>query len=133
MCKLNISENFQKFRTFFNVGPKNVCFDSKILLTIPFVLLLSIGIFHIFEYQEYFELGNLNAKRDWGYAGDYVEAMWLMLQKDQPGDYIVATGETHSVREFVEAAFEAVNMPITWEGEGIDEDAQIVELAAADA
>ena len=50
-------------------------------------------------------LGNLEPQRDWGYAGDYVEAMWLMLQQDQPGDYVVATGETHSVREFVERAF----------------------------
>jgi len=72
-------------------------------------------------HQEYFELGNLNAKRDWGYAGDFVEAMWLMLQKEEPGDYVIATGETHSIRELVEAAFEAVDMKITWEGEGLDE------------
>ncbi len=51
-------------------------------------------------------LGNLDAKRDWGYAADYVEAMWLMLQRDEPTDYVVATGEEHSVREFVEVAFE---------------------------
>ena len=50
-------------------------------------------------------LGNLDAKRDWGFAGDYVEAMWLMLQQDEPDDYVIATGETHSVREFVELAF----------------------------
>lgn len=50
-------------------------------------------------------LGNLDAKRDWGYAGDYVEAMWLMLQQEQPDDYVVATGETHTVREFLEVAF----------------------------
>jgi GDPmannose 4,6-dehydratase len=50
-------------------------------------------------------LGNLNAKRDWGYAGDYVEAMWLMLQQDEPDDYVIATGESHSVREFLEEAF----------------------------
>src|SRR6476646_10240872 len=50
-------------------------------------------------------LGNLDAKRDWGYAKEYVEAMWLMLQQDEPGDYVVATGETHSVREFLEEAF----------------------------
>ncbi len=54
--------------------------------------------------QELF-LGNLDAKRDWGYAGDYVEAMWLMLQQEQPDDYVVATGETHTVREFLDAAF----------------------------
>jgi GDPmannose 4,6-dehydratase len=50
-------------------------------------------------------LGNLDAERDWGFAGDYVEAMWLMLQQQEPNDYVIATGETHSVREFVEAAF----------------------------
>jgi GDPmannose 4,6-dehydratase len=55
-------------------------------------------------------LGNLDAKRDWGYAGEYVEAMWLMLQQEQPGDYVVATGETHSVREFLEAAFGHVGL-----------------------
>jgi len=55
-------------------------------------------------------LGNLNAKRDWGYAGDYVEAMWLMLQQDAPDDYVVATGESHSVREFVEMAFSSVEL-----------------------
>lgn len=55
--------------------------------------------------QQKLYLGNLDAKRDWGYAGDFVEAMWLMLQQEKPGDYVVATGETHSVREFLEAAF----------------------------
>ncbi|MEK7098910.1 MAG: GDP-mannose 4,6-dehydratase [Patescibacteria group bacterium] len=57
-------------------------------------------------------LGNLDAKRDWGFAGDYVEAMWLMLQQDKPGDYVIGTGETHSVREFVEAAFE--HLKLNW-------------------
>lgn len=71
--------------------------------------------------QEFFELGNLNAKRDWGYASDYVEAMWLMLQQNEPDDYVIATGETHTVREFVEAAFEAAGMPIYWEGQGLNE------------
>lgn len=60
--------------------------------------------------QEKLELGNLDAKRDWGFAGDYVEAMWLMLQQDKPDDYVVATGETHSVEEFVKLAFAAVNI-----------------------
>jgi GDPmannose 4,6-dehydratase len=55
-------------------------------------------------------LGNLDAKRDWGYAKEYVEAMWLMLQQDQPDDYVVATGETHSIREFLDAAFGHVGM-----------------------
>jgi len=71
--------------------------------------------------QEEFSLGNLNARRDWGFAGDYVEAMWLMLQKDKPGDYVVGTGETHSVREFVEEAFRVIGMNIVWEGKGLNE------------
>jgi GDPmannose 4,6-dehydratase len=60
--------------------------------------------------QDHIELGNLDAKRDWGYAGDYVEGMWLMLQQDQPGDYILATGVTHSVRDFLEAAFKEIEI-----------------------
>lgn len=60
--------------------------------------------------QETVELGNLEAKRDWGFAGDYVEAMWLMLQEDKPDDYVIATGETHSVQEFVEIAFNVVGI-----------------------
>jgi GDPmannose 4,6-dehydratase len=66
-------------------------------------------------------LGNLDAKRDWGHARDYVEGMWLMLQQDEADDYVMATGETHSVREFVELAFEEVGRKITWQGEGVDE------------
>lgn len=77
--------------------------------------------------QEKLFLGNLDAKRDWGFAGDYVEAMWLMLQAEQPDDYVVATGETHSVREFCEIAFECVGMPITWRGEGVDEEGVTAE------
>ncbi|CAD5117790.1 DgyrCDS6542 [Dimorphilus gyrociliatus] len=71
--------------------------------------------------MESFSLGNLNAKRDWGHAKDYVEAMWLMLQKDNSDDYVIATGEVHSVREFVEAAFKFVGKSIEWSGEGADE------------
>lgn len=67
------------------------------------------------------ELGNLDAKRDWGYAPDYVEAMWLMLQQEKPDDYVIATGETHSVREFCEKAFEVVDIKIEWKGKGINE------------
>jgi len=70
---------------------------------------------------DYLELGNLDAKRDWGFSGDYVEAMWLMLQQDMPKDYVIATGETHTVREFVEASAEVVGIKINWEGEGINE------------
>lgn len=64
--------------------------------------------------QEHVELGNLDAKRDWGYAGDYVEAMWLMLQQDEPEDYVIATGQTHSVREFLIASCQAAGLP-DWE------------------
>ncbi|BBB91642.1 MAG TPA: GDP-mannose 4,6-dehydratase [Methylomusa anaerophila] len=71
--------------------------------------------------QDTLYLGNLNAKRDWGYAGDYVRAMWLILQQDRPDDYVIATGETHAVREFVELAFKAAGIDIKWEGNGIDE------------
>lgn len=66
-------------------------------------------------------LGNLDAKRDWGFAGDYVEAMWLILQQDKPSDYVIATGETHSVREFVELAFQEVGIDIVWKGKDVDE------------
>jgi GDPmannose 4,6-dehydratase len=66
-------------------------------------------------------LGNLDAKRDWGYAGDYVKAMWLVLQQEQPEDYVIATGESHSVREFVEKAFGEIETKIVWEGSGADE------------
>jgi len=71
--------------------------------------------------QDHLALGNLDAKRDWGYAKDYVEAMWLMLQQDQPDDYVIATGETHSIRELVELAAEICGYNIKWEGERMDE------------
>ncbi|XP_031840612.1 GDP-mannose 4,6 dehydratase isoform X1 [Nomia melanderi] len=74
--------------------------------------------------QDVLELGNLDAKRDWGHAKDYVEAMWLMLQQPTPDDYVIATGETHSVREFVEAGFRYVGRTIKWEGEGVNETGQ---------
>jgi GDPmannose 4,6-dehydratase len=71
--------------------------------------------------QDVLELGNLNAKRDWGHAQDFVEAMWLMLQQDQPDDYVIATGVQYSVREFVEEAAPYFGMNIVWQGEGVDE------------
>jgi GDPmannose 4,6-dehydratase len=71
--------------------------------------------------QEALYLGNLDAKRDWGHARDYVEGMWRMLQQDEPDDYVLATGETHTVREFVEKAFAAVGIRLGWRGHGIDE------------
>ena len=67
-------------------------------------------------------LGNLDAKRDWGHARDYVEGMWLMMQQDKPDDYVLATGETHSVREFVVAAFARAGLEIAWSGDGIHEE-----------
>jgi GDPmannose 4,6-dehydratase len=67
------------------------------------------------------KIGNLEAKRDWGYAPEYVEAMWRMLQQDQADDYVIATGETHSVREFIEAAFKVVGMDLEWSGKGLNE------------
>ncbi|XP_076649748.1 GDP-mannose 4,6 dehydratase [Halictus rubicundus] len=73
---------------------------------------------------DFLELGNLDAKRDWGHARDYVEAMWMMLQQPVPDDYVVAMGETHSVREFVEASFQYVGRTIKWEGEGVNETGQ---------
>jgi GDPmannose 4,6-dehydratase len=73
--------------------------------------------------QEVLELGNLDSKRDWGYAGDYVEGMWRILQQDQPGDYVLATGETHTIREFVELAFKQVGIELSWDGEGENETA----------
>ncbi len=71
--------------------------------------------------QDCLYLGNLNAKRDWGHARDYVEMQWLMLQQDEPDDYVIATGEQHSVRDFVNAAAEELGMSITWRGTGLDE------------
>ncbi len=71
--------------------------------------------------QKNIHLGNLDASRDWGHARDYVEGMWMIVQQDEPDDYILATGETHSVREFVELAFKHVGRKIEWRGEGADE------------
>lgn len=71
--------------------------------------------------QDCLTLGNLDAKRDWGFAGDYVEAMWLMMQQSKPDDYVIATGETHTVREFVEVCFDYAGLPIYWQGKGLDE------------
>ena len=66
-------------------------------------------------------LGNLDATRDWGHARDFVEGMWLMLQQDEPDDYVLATGESHSVREFVEKAFDLIDRKVVWRGQGVEE------------
>lgn len=71
--------------------------------------------------QDKLSLGNMDAKRDWGFAGDYVEGMWRMLQQDKPDDYVLATNETHTVREFVERSFKEVGVDIDWKGTGVDE------------
>jgi len=71
--------------------------------------------------QEKLSLGNIDSKRDWGFAGDYVKAMWLLLQQDKPQDYVIATNETHTVREFVELTFKEVGIDIQWKGTGVEE------------
>jgi GDPmannose 4,6-dehydratase len=71
--------------------------------------------------QETLSLGNIDSKRDWGYAADYVEIMWMMLQQDEPGDFVVATGETHTVREFIDRAAPVAGLRIQWEGAGVEE------------
>jgi GDPmannose 4,6-dehydratase len=86
--------------------------------------------------QEGMYLGNLAARRDWGFAGDYVQAMWMMLQANSADDYVIATGESHSVREFCELAFQLAGVPITWRGEGMKEvgvDAKGIERVRIDA
>ncbi len=79
------------------------------------------GVHHWVQTGEPIHLGNLNSKRDWGYAGDYVEGMWKMLQADQPGDYVLATGETHTIRDFAVAAFKAAGYELLTYGEGLEE------------
>ena len=74
-----------------------------------------------FGLQDCVELGNMDSKRDWGHSKDYVKAMWLMLQQDAPDDYVVATGETRTVREFVDVAFKAAGIELEWQGAGVDE------------
>ncbi len=71
--------------------------------------------------QDTLELGNLDSKRDWGYAKDYVECMWLMLQQDEPDDFVIATGKQHTVRDFTERAFKENGIELCWEGKGVDE------------
>ncbi len=71
--------------------------------------------------QDCVELGNMDSKRDWGHSKDYVKAMWLMLQQETPDDYVIATNETRTVREFVEIAFRTAGIEVVWEGEGVDE------------
>jgi len=85
---------------------------------------ITIGLADYLKTGKALELGNLDARRDWGHAQDYVEAMWLMLQKDAPEDFVVGTGETHSIREFIELASEHASLKLTWSGTGTDEEAR---------
>ncbi len=80
--------------------------------------------------QDCLHLGNLNARRDWGHARDYVEMQWLMLQQEEPDDYVIASGEQHSVREFVELAAKELGIGLRWEGDGVDEMGIVTDLAA---
>ena len=83
---------------------------------------ISLGVARIYHgFDEPLILGNLNAKKDWGYAKDYVEGMWLILNHKVPDDFVLGTGEMHTVREFVEEAFKVININIHWEGEGLNE------------
>lgn len=83
---------------------------------------ITIGISNILKgEQDKITLGNLDSKRDWGFAGDYVQAMWKILQQDQPDDFVIATGETHTVREFCEQAFQNAGYELEWVGKGLDE------------
>jgi GDPmannose 4,6-dehydratase len=82
--------------------------------------------------QQCLYLGNLDAQRDWGYAKDYVRAMWLMLQQETPEDFVIATGECHSVREFVEKSFQQVGMRIKWRGSGINETGIVSAVSESD-
>jgi len=78
-------------------------------------------IVHALGLQDKLQLGNMDSLRDWGYAKDYVECMWMILQQDEPEDFVIATGEQHTVRDFTEKAFKAVGINLKWEGKGIDE------------
>jgi GDPmannose 4,6-dehydratase len=80
--------------------------------------------------EETLYLGNLDSKRDWGHAKDYVQAMWLMLQQKEPGDYVIATGEQHSVREFVQRAFAEVGIELRFQGKGQDEEGVVASVDA---
>jgi GDPmannose 4,6-dehydratase len=82
--------------------------------------------------QDVLYLGNLDAKRDWGHAKDYIEAMWLMLQQDEPEDFVIATGETTTVRDFIRMAFNHVGIELEFKGEGVDEKATIKSCSNAD-
>jgi GDPmannose 4,6-dehydratase len=82
---------------------------------------ITLGLGNYLKTHEPIELGNMDARRDWGHAQDYVEAMWLMLQAEKPDDFVISTGRTHSIRTFVELACTEIGIAIDWSGEGVDE------------
>jgi GDPmannose 4,6-dehydratase len=82
---------------------------------------ITLGLAEWFKTRKPIELGNLDAKRDWGHAQDYVEAMWLMLQQPEPQDFVIGTGQTHSIRDFIKTALKCADHDIRWEGQGVDE------------
>ena len=82
---------------------------------------ITLGLAEWFKTRKPIELGNLDAKRDWGHAQDYVEAMWLMLQQPEPQDFVIGTGQTHSIRDFIKTALKCADHDIHWEGQGVDE------------
>ena len=82
---------------------------------------ITLGLVEWHNSRKPIELGNLDAKRDWGHAQDYVEAMWLMLQQPEPQDFVIGTGETHSIRDFIKEAISVMGLEIVWEGSGVDE------------
>jgi GDPmannose 4,6-dehydratase len=82
---------------------------------------ITLGLMEWHNSRKPIELGNLDAKRDWGHAQDYVEAMWRMLQQPEPQDFVIGTGETHSIRDFIKEAISVMGLDIVWEGSGVDE------------
>jgi len=103
--------------------PKKTNNDKNIPAGCDFVTRkITVGLKKILSGEEAFlRMGNLDSIRDWGHARDYVHAMWLMLQAKTPDDYVIATGECHSVREFIELSFAKCGMVLTWHGKGVDE------------
>ena len=111
VCQVNVGE--EEARQIV-CGAPNVRAGIKVMVALPGARIAA-------GEQDKLYLGNLSALRDWGYARDYVECMWLMLQHDTPEDFVIATGEQHSVREFTERAFHEVGIDLRWEGEGVEE------------
>ncbi len=117
-----ITQNYRKAYNIFAVN--SICFNHESPLRSPLFVTrkISQAVARIFfGLQQVLYLGNLDAQRDWGYAPDYVRAMWLMLSQNEPDDYVIATGVAHSVRQFVECAFKEIGITILWHGSGLNE------------